>query len=32
VKRLVTTDFPLTGTSDEVLQRSGAVFFTPEKS
>jgi hypothetical protein len=29
VKRLTPKDFPLTGTSYEILQRSGKPFFTP---
>lgn len=32
VKRLATKDFPLTGTSYEILQRSGKPFFTPSKA
>lgn len=32
VKRLVAKDFPLVGTSYEILQRSGKPFFTPERA
>ncbi len=32
VKRLATKDFPLAGTSYEILQRAGKPFFTPTRA
>ena len=32
VKRLAAKDFPLTGSSYQILQRSGKPFFTPDRA
>ena len=32
VKKLAAKDFPLTGTSYEIIRRGGSPFFTPERA